>query len=277
MEYFLSEVYNTEKLSDTHAVLADIVDISKGALLYNKIYDDVRVHCILQINWVFRQIFGILPSKVHLILINKKYGSRNVRKFKEVVDILRNEISFVKLMCNDLYYKNMVDGFESEYNIYTCKLQTNNAAFVKNELSEMLHWRFHCSSIESLGNQATSTNKTLYTQFMDFVQNDPERYFQSLKGEFENKRILEICHLTNVPIPNTFAFETETMTLMDALTWSFYSNSYLLRVCCHKNLVVLSSELSKSLKRSIIKKLGGNKSLQIMIVSEDKVCDNIWH
>lgn len=264
--HFITEMYHTKLLKDAETICKEIFDVHEGCLIYSKIYTDPRITKILKICWVFRNIIGCNPSKLHTI----RFFSNIQGLYPSFIDCIESikSIKFFYLLQNS--FKNL----ENNYNRYCLDLK--NYQIVKHELNTLLKSRFEAgSSMESL-------NITLYNLYNSLIDVSIQTYFKNqnrIINEFyikqkeliEANTLLSDCLITGTPLNNVN--ECDILTLYDVVNYNFYENSYLIRTCYNQKIIILADDLGIDM----IKNIHSCLSIKGVYFTESKTIQNVWH
>lgn len=262
--YFISDLYCTKTNEDAKKITAELIDLDKGVLSYNKIYKDECIHCILLINWLSNKLFGLQMSKIHL----SKFASilKATDSYQRFVEVFRGHYSFLKIVAPE-----SIAQFENEFNSYKIKLKDNLAA-VKNDLYSLLVFRHTGMQTSAI------TDKTLFREFVLLLHNaSPHDYFKNQSGEVSNDLLFDQCIITNVKLQLECDDKVESFTYIDALSWQLLENAYLLRILAKKRVIMCSKDIQPKIIENLFKKLGDPKKYSAFFITEEPILENVVH
>lgn len=262
--YFISEVYCTKTIADAEKITNTLIDLEKGVLSYNKMYNDEKLHCVLLINWISEKLLGFNMSKIHVSKLASilKQGDN----YQRYIQIFREHFNILKVINPESMMQ-----FEAEFNSYKNKLKENPAT-VKNTIYSYLVFRHTGSSTTSI------TDKTLYSEFQSLIKKSrPQDYYETEAKKVSNERLFEQCILTSVKLKLEDEDLVDSYTYIDALTWQVLENAYLLRILAKKRVILCTKDVKPKIVEDIFKKLGDVKKYNIFFITEEAIIENVVH
>lgn len=232
MDIFLTEVMDEVVTKDIFIKYNSFIDKEKCIFIYNNLFQSNIVQNALLYSFVYKQIFGIHPSKLDI---------KNT--FSTFDDIMRY---LVQNTLFKYFNKSNVESLKQDFNKY--KLNLNETNTVKHELFIKLTNRINTKQIGIY-----DANKTLFELFKSLCDNDVHAFYANEKTLIENNKYLAINPLTNMELQNTNPIQStyNVLTQIDAIKYIIAKDLYLFRKIANTNVVIILDDPHSIWKKTI--------------------------
>lgn len=217
MNYFLTELLSK---TSTNNIFKDVDFIDKDNLVYKKVYESIRIHTVLAYCHIYKNMFGIYPSKLDIpesVEINFEGVFKHIT-FNTIRAYIQDTSNIALLKAKyDKYVSELKDPF-----------------FVKKELFNMIKNRFQTDV-------TYDHSKTLFQLYKELIVGNEYDVPQEYKYT---------CIFTgNCPsLINPINDEHDALTIIDTIKYITTKDYCFLKELNDKNVLVSSHDLKDSFK-----------------------------
>lgn len=231
MEYFLCDLFDVPNVSKIDKI-DSLFDTNNKTLNYHSIFSHFQFQFSITVRYIWKQMFGIEPSKITVYVMFKHYG-------KDIIDVSLITLDIV----NHSFYKFICKSIEEINNIIksACSFRKNLNDYVMKQL--IIH------KLQRIVDKPYNQNfeKGFFKYYSDSI--NPSCFYNEQKYSIMRNNLCNVNIFTKFSLyPNHDFDEWISLTVEDCISYQISNDFYFLRLIYNRN-VLISLEL-KYLKLS---------------------------